>query len=87
MINFPTAFTKYLTILSTMDKLISMVNNIQEEMDPTVIGQFMKKGTLWDYTSITRHSHLALSHDKKEKLITNYYSDVKSRGSGIFFFV
>ena len=74
-----------LTILSTMEKLISMVNNIQEEIDPTVVGQFMKKGTLSDYTSTTRHIYLALSHDEKEKLITNYYSDIKSRGSGNFF--
>ena len=47
----------------------------------------MKKVTIWDYASITRDSYLALSHDKKEKLISRYYSDMKSRGSSKIYFI
>ena len=67
-----------------MDKLINMVDNIQEEIDPTLFGQFMKKVKAWDYASVTRDSYPALSHDDKERLIRNYYSDMKSEGSGNF---
>ena len=67
-----------------MDKLINMVDKIQEEIDPTLFGQFMKKVTVLDYLSISRDSYPVLSHDEKEKLIRSYYSDMKSRGSGKF---
>ena len=39
---------------------------------------------IWDYSSISRESYIALSNFEKEKLIRNYYSDMKSRGSGKF---
>ena len=40
------------------------------------------------YSSITRDSYLALSHDGKEKLIRSYYFDMKSRGgSDKFYFI
>ena len=61
-----------------------MVDKIQEEIDPTLFGQFMKKVTVLDYLSISRDSYPVLSHDEKEKLIRSYYSDMKSRGSGKF---
>ena len=47
----------------------------------------MNKVVVWDYASITRESYLALSHDEKEKLIRRYYSDMKSRSSGKFYFI
>ena len=57
-----------------MDKLINISENIQEEFDTNLFGQFMKKDSIWDYASITRDSYLALSQDEKEKLIRRYYS-------------
>ena len=39
---------------------------------------------IWDYGSISRDSYLAFSHDEKEKLITNYYSDMNSRSNDEF---
>ena len=49
-----------------MDKLITMAGNVQEDIDANLIGEFMKKVTIWDYASIAREMYLALSHDKKE---------------------
>ena len=69
-----------------MDKLISMADNVPEEIDSNLFGEFMKKVTVWDYVSITSESYLALSHYEKEKLIRRYYSDTKSRGSGKFIY-
>ena len=35
-------------------------------------------------SEISKESYIALSNFEKEKLIRNYYSDIKSRGSGKF---
>ena len=71
-----------------MEKLIAMADNVQEGIDANLFGEFMKKVTVSDYSSITRDSYLVLSHDEKEKLIRRYYFDMKSRGgSGKFYLV
>ena len=59
-------------------------NNIQEEIKPNLFNNFMKGIPIWDYGSISRDSYLAFSYDEKEKLITNYYSDMNSRSNGEF---
>ena len=69
-----------------MEKLIKITtmeaNNTQEEIDPNLFNNFMKQILIWDYGSVSSDSYLALSYDEKEKLIRNYYSDMKSHGSG-----
>ena len=57
-------------------------NNTQEEIDTNLFNYFMKQILRWDYGSVSSDSYLALSYDEKEKLIRNYYSDMKSHGSG-----
>ena len=37
-----------------MEKLIAMAGNVQEDIDANLLGEFMKKATIWDYASITR---------------------------------
>ena len=44
----------------------------------------MQQISIWDYSSISRESYIALSYFEKEKLIRNYYFDMKSRGSSNF---
>ena len=44
----------------------------------------MQQISILDYSSISRESYIALSYFEKEKLIRNYYFDMKSRGSGNF---
>ena len=71
-----------------MEKLIAIADNVQEDIDTNLHGEFMKNVTIWDHASITKDSYLALSHDEKEKLIRRYYFDTKSRGgSGKFYFI
>ena len=45
------------------------------------------KVMVWDYYSMTKESHLALSRSEKEKMIKNYYSEIIKRPSDekIFF--
>ena len=47
-----------------MDKLITMADNVREDIDVNLFGEFMKKVTIWDYASVTRNSYLALSYDE-----------------------
>ena len=41
-----------------------MADNVQEDIDVNLFGEFMKKVTIWDYASVTRNSYLALSYDE-----------------------
>ena len=65
---------------------MTMIDNTQEEINQNLFGKFMKNVSIWDYTSISRDSYLALSHDEEEKLIWSYSSNMKSRGSGKSYF-
>ena len=61
----------------------------QVKIDPDLFGKFMEPISIWNYSSISRESYIAPFNLKINKLIHNYYSDMKSRGSGnfdIFFF-
>ena len=58
---------------------MTKIDNAQEEINQNLFGKFMKNVSIWDYTSISRDSYLALSHDEKEKLIWSYSSNMKSR--------
>ena len=56
----------------------------QVEIDLDLFGKFMQQIPIWDHSSISKDSYIALSSFDKEKLIANYYFDRKSRGSGKF---
>ena len=61
------------------------VHELQEEqINQELFNNFMKQSAIWDYSSISRYSCLALSYEKKEKLIKNYYHDMKNRSGGEF---
>ena len=38
-----------------------MADNVQEDNDANLFGEFMKKGTIWDCASITRKKELSCS--------------------------
>ena len=73
-----------------MEKLIKTTMEVdkpqEEEINPALFNNFMKQIAIWDYSSISRNSYLALSYKEREKLIKNYYHDVKNRSSGEFNF-
>ena len=56
----------------------------EEEINPELFNNFMKQIAIWDYSSISRYRYLALSYKEKEKLIKNYYHDMKNRSGGEF---
>ena len=67
-----------------MDKLINIANNASETLYEEFFGEFMKKVTLCDYANINKESYLSLSHDDREKIIRQYFFDMKARSSATF---
>ena len=67
-----------------MDKLINIANNASETLYEEFFGEFMKKVTLCDYANISKESYLSLSHDDREKIIRQYFFDMKARSSVTF---
>ena len=67
-----------------MSKLISITNNATETFDEQLFSEFMERVPVWDHANISRENYLSLSHDDKEKIIRQYYSDTKARSSGKF---
>ena len=54
------------------------------KVDPELFGKFMQQSPIWDYNSIRREGYIALPNFEKEKIIRNYYVDMKSIGGGKF---
>ena len=67
-----------------MSKLISITNDATETFDEQLFSEFMEMVPVWDYANISRENYLSLSHDDKEKIIRQYYSDMKARSNGKF---
>ena len=67
-----------------MDKLITLADNVTETINEKLFGEFMKTITVWDYANISKENYLSLFHDDKEKIIRQYYFDMKARSSGKF---
>ena len=76
-----------------MDSLIKASDGFeasisQKKINQEVFMEFMDKIIIQDYNAITRDHYLALSDYEKEKMVREYYSEVKCRsigGKNIFF--
>ena len=71
-----------------MDSLLKASENFEQvnnEFDEKVFIEFMKQITIWDYYGLGKDNYLALSEPEKRVKISQYYSDMKSRGAGEFF--
>ena len=44
----------------------------------------MKKVPVWDYANISKENYLSLSYEDKEKIIKQYYFDMKSQSGGLY---
>ena len=66
-----------------MNNLIKIANKTPQTFDK-LFGQFMEKVTVWDYANVSKENYLSLSHYDKEKIIKQYYFDMKSRSGGKF---
>ena len=45
----------------------------------------MKQITIWDFYSISKEQYLAMSEQEQRLKISDYYSNMKSKGSGEFY--
>ena len=67
-----------------MNNLIKIADNTPETFDKQLFGQFMKKVAVWNFANISKENYLSLSFDDKEKIIRQYYHDMKAQSGGEF---
>ena len=72
-----------------MDSLIKASQNFEQvsnEFDEKVFIEFMKQITMWDFFGISKEQYLAIPEQEKRVKISQYYSDMRSKSTGEFFF-
>ena len=75
--------------LFVMDLLIKASHDFEQvtnDFDEKLFLKFMKKITIWDFFDISKEKYLAMSEQEKRVKISQYYSDMKSKGTGEFLF-
>ena len=67
-----------------MDSLLKLSQNFENvnDFDEKVFLEFMKQVTIWEYFGISKDTYLALPELEKRVKISQYYSDMKSKGAG-----
>ena len=70
-----------------MDSLLKATENFEQvNFDEKTFLEFMKRVTIWEYFGLSKDSYLALPESEKRVKISQYYSDMKSKGAGEFSF-
>ena len=70
-----------------MDFLLKASENFEQvnnDFDEKLFLDFMKQLTIWEYYGLSKEDYLALPEPKKRVKISQYYSDMKSKGAGEF---
>ena len=73
-----------------MESLLKASQNFEQvgdEFDEKLFIEFMKQITIWNFFGISKDKYLAMPEEEKRVKISQYYSDMKSRGAGEFCFV
>ena len=66
-----------------MDLLLSATENFEQvNFDEKTFLEFMKQVTIWDYFGLSKDKYLALPESEKRVKISQYYFDMKSKGTG-----
>ena len=68
-----------------MDSLLKASENFEQvnnDFDEKVFVEFMKQVTIWDYYGLSKDNYFALPEPEKRVKISQYYSDMKSKGAG-----
>ena len=66
-----------------MDQLLSTIENFEQaNFDNATFLEFMQRITIWDYFGLSKDKYLALPESEKRVKISQYYSDMKSKGAG-----
>ena len=72
-----------------MDSLLKAIENFEEvnnDFDEKTFLEFMKQVTIWRYFALSKSEYFALPEAEKRDKISQYYSDMKSKSAGEFFF-
>ena len=67
-----------------MDKFVIMVAykpSVEVEINKSLLSDFVKKVTVYNYYLMTKDNYLSLVRSNKEKVIENYYSEMVKRSS------
>ena len=69
-----------------MDSLLKLSQNFENvnDFDEKVFLEFMKLVTIWEYFGLSKDTYLALPESEKRVKISQYYSEMKSKGAGEF---
>ena len=73
-----------------MESLLKASQNfeqVSDEFDEKLFIEFMKQITIWNFFGISKDKYLTMPEEEKRVKISQYYSDLKSRGAGEFCFV
>ena len=73
-----------------MESLLKASQNfeqVSDEFDEKLFIEFMKQITIWNFFGRSKDKYLAMPEEEKRVKISQYYSDMKSRGAGEFCFV
>ena len=67
-----------------MDSLLKLSQNFENvnDFDEKVFLEFMKHVTIWEYFGLSKDNYLALPESEKRVKISQYYSQMKSKGAG-----
>ena len=67
-----------------MDFLLKASENFAQEVefDEKTFLQFMKRVAIWDYFGLSKTDYFALPELEKRVKISQYYLDMKSKGTG-----
>ena len=69
-----------------MDSLLKATENFEQvNFDEKTFLKFMKQVAIWEYFGLSKSNYLALPEPEKKVKISQYYSDMKSKGAGEFF--
>ena len=70
-----------------MDLLLKASENFEQVFDEKTFLNFMKQVAIWEYFGLSKSDYVALPEPEKKVKICQYYSDMKSKGAGEFFFI
>ena len=59
----------------------------EEDINPELFNEVMRKITVWDYHCITREHYLILSSNEKEAMVKKFYYEMKNHSSGKKFII
>ena len=73
-----------------MDSLLKATENFEQlnnDFNEKTFLEFMKQVTIWKFFGLSKSDYVALPEPEKRARISQYYSEMKCKGAGEFFFI